>query len=50
VFGKLTSGNSEFAKQKIKWVETNPFNIRIFPTDICFIAAWCYYANSFYGR
>ncbi len=25
-------------------VETNPSNIRIFPTDIHFIAAWWYYA------
>ncbi len=37
-----------------EWVETNPSNIRIFPTDICIILmdihfiAWWYYTNSFY--
>jgi len=31
-----------------QWLETNPSNIRIFPADICFIAAWWYYTNGFY--
>jgi hypothetical protein len=35
--------------RKLQWVEINPSNICIFPTDIRFIAAWCYYANGFYG-
>ncbi len=29
-------------------METNPSNIRIFHTDIRFIAAWWYYANGLY--
>ncbi len=31
----------------VQWVETNLSNIRIFPTDIRFIAARWYYANDF---
>jgi len=31
-----------------QWVETNTSNIHIFPTDICVIADWWYYANGFY--
>ncbi len=31
---------------KNQWVETNPSNIRIFPTGICYLASW-YYANFF---
>jgi hypothetical protein len=31
-----------------QWVETNPSNIRIFPSDIRFYASW-YYANGFCG-
>jgi hypothetical protein len=32
-----------------QWVETNLSNIRIFPTDICFIPAWWYYTKGFCG-
>ncbi len=32
-------------KQHFQWVETNPSNICIFPTDIRFIAASWFYAN-----
>jgi hypothetical protein len=35
--------------RNLQWVETNPSNIRIFPTDIHFIAAWWFYADGFYG-
>jgi hypothetical protein len=34
--------------EPLQWVETNPSNIRIFPTDICYLASW-YYANGVYG-
>ncbi len=36
----------EGATEKVyQWVETNPSNIRFFPTDICFYLASWYYAN-----
>jgi hypothetical protein len=31
---------------KKQWVETNPSNIRFFPTDICFYLVSQYYDNS----
>ncbi len=31
-----------------QWVETNPSNICIFPTNIRYLASW-YYANGFCG-
>ncbi len=35
-----------FLAGNLQWVETNPSNIRFFPTDICFYLALRYYANS----
>jgi hypothetical protein len=37
---------SKIFRKRLQWVETSPFYIHIFPTDICYLTSW-YYANAF---
>jgi len=48
IFEKFVGGkqnSTEINKNLQQWVETNPSNIRFFPTDICFYLTSWYYAN-----
>jgi hypothetical protein len=43
----MATSKVENSAQVLKWVENNPTNIRIFPTNIRFIASWYYADGSF---
>jgi hypothetical protein len=43
----MATSKVENSAQVLKWVENNRTNIRIFPTNICFIASWYYADGSF---